>query len=177
MIIGQRLGMISNDDKYRINTPMMSAFSILSLSRVNSTTATFALAFILGLSLTLLSIVGYNSGFSIISSVYARPAVSPDGPTLNDPNLFVETVYQGLKSPTSMAFLGPDDILVLEKGQGTVQRIINGEILPEPLLQVDVTSKDERGLLGIAIASPQEEDDEENREQEESATLATTTTT
>jgi glucose/arabinose dehydrogenase len=177
MIIGQRLGMISNDDKYRINTPMMSAFSILSLSRVSSTTATFALAFILGLSLlTLLSIIGYNNGFSIISSAYARPAVSPDGPTLNDPNLIVETVYQGLKSPTSMAFLGPDDILVLEKGQGTVQRIINGEILPEPLLQVDVTSKDERGLLGIAIASPQEGDEEENREQEESATLATTTT-
>ena len=55
-----------------------------------------------------------------------------------------------------MAFLGPDDILVLEKGQGTVQRIVNGEILPEPLIQVDVTSKDERGLLGIAIASQEE---------------------
>jgi glucose/arabinose dehydrogenase len=55
-----------------------------------------------------------------------------------------------------MKFLGQDDILVLEKGQGTVQRITNGEILQEPLLQVDVNSKDERGLLGIAIAGSEE---------------------
>ena len=56
-----------------------------------------------------------------------------------------------------MAFLGPGDILVLEKSQGTVQRITNGEILQEPLLQVDVNSKDERGLLGIVIAPTEEE--------------------
>ena len=151
---------------------MTYAFSILSLSRVNSTTASFALAFILGLSLTLLSMGGYNSNYSI-SPAYARPQVSSDGPTLNDPNLIVETVYQGLKSSTSMAFLGPDDILILEKGQGTVQRIINGEMLPQPLLQVDVTSKDERGLLGIAIAS--EEKDGENGEDATMTTAETTT--
>ena len=156
---------------------MKYAFSLFSIWGVNlTTTTTFILSFILGFSLLTLVSIDHNSDYSITKPVYARPAVSPDGPTLNDPNLAVETVYQGLKSPTSMAFLGPDDILVLEKGQGTVQRIINGKILPEPLLQVDVTSKDERGLLGIAIASPQEGDEEENREQEESATLATTTT-
>jgi aldose sugar dehydrogenase len=143
-----------------------------------TTRTTFVLSFILGFSfLSLISIDRNNSDYYsiIVSTAYARPQVSPDGPTLNDPNLIVETVYQGLKSPTSMAFLGPDDILVLEKGEGTVQRIINGEILPEPLLQVDVTSKDERGLLGIAIASQEDEEneDEENRELEESATMTT----
>jgi glucose/arabinose dehydrogenase len=88
------------------------------------------------------------------TSVYAAKAkVSPGGPTLNDPNLVSEVVYSGLKSPTAIAFLAPDDILVLEKGEGTVQRIVNGKMLEQPLLQVDVNSKDERGMLGIAISS------------------------
>jgi len=33
----------------------------------------------------------------------------------NGTNLKAEVVFQGLKFPTSMAFLGPNDILVLEK--------------------------------------------------------------
>src|SRR5206468_8436900 len=66
-----------------------------------------------------------------------------------DPNLKAEVVYQGLDFPTSMAFLGPNDILVLEKDKGTVQRIVNGIKLREPLLDLDVREND--GLLGIAI--------------------------
>ena len=42
----------------------------------------------------------------------------------------------GLELPTTMAFLGPDDILVLENEKGTVQRIIDGQIQPEPLLML-----------------------------------------
>ena len=49
-----------------------------------------------------------------------------------------------------MAFLGPDDILALEKNQGTVKRIINGTVMPEPLLDVNVVPND--GLLGIAVS-------------------------
>jgi glucose/arabinose dehydrogenase len=78
--------------------------------------------------------------------VLAQPTV------VKDPNLKVELFAQGLKSPTSMAFLGPNDILVLEKETGTVQRIINGKMLPQPILQVPVSTASERGLLGIAIA-------------------------
>jgi len=73
-------------------------------------------------------------------------------PIVNDPNLKVEKVFEGLRFPTKMAFLGPNDILVLEKDNGTVQRIVNGKILPEPVLDVDVANKFERGLLGIAVA-------------------------
>ncbi|MBV9178363.1 MAG: PQQ-dependent sugar dehydrogenase, partial [Nitrososphaeraceae archaeon] len=51
-----------------------------------------------------------------------------------------------------MAFLGPNDILVLEKDTGTVQRIVNGTMLPQPLLQVPVATQSERGMLGIAVA-------------------------
>src|ERR671912_557572 len=145
---------------------MVYAFSSLfSFCRVNittTTTTTFALAFILGLSLTLIS-SGYYHGEenAYFSSAYAvRAQTSLEGPVLNDPNLVVQTVYQGLKSPTAMAFLGQDDILVLEKGQGTVQRITKGEILQEPLLQVDVNSKDERGLLGIAISTTEDRKEE-----------------
>src|SRR5678810_356723 len=53
---------------------------------------------------------------------------------------------------TSMAFLGPNDILVLEKETGTVQRITDGKMLPQPLLQVPVSPTNERGMLGIAVA-------------------------
>ena len=57
-------------------------------------------------------------------------------PVVNDPNIKIEPVYEGIDFPTSMAFLGPDDILVLEKEKGTVQRIVNGEMLDKPLLDV-----------------------------------------
>src|SRR5215204_7472090 len=71
----------------------------------------------------------------------------------NNSGLKVEEVTDGLDFPTSMAFLGPDDILVLEKNEGTVRRILNGVLLEEPLLDVDVANKGERGMLGIAIAN------------------------
>jgi glucose/arabinose dehydrogenase len=70
---------------------------------------------------------------------------------LSDPKLKIELVASGLDFPTTMAFLGPDDFLILEKS-GAVKRITNGVILDKPLLQVDVSVKDERGLLGIATS-------------------------
>jgi glucose/arabinose dehydrogenase len=72
--------------------------------------------------------------------------------SIADPNLKAEVVYQGLELPTSMAFLGPNDFLVLEFHKGTVQRIVNGTVLPEPLLDVNVASGGEKGMLGIALA-------------------------
>lgn len=73
-------------------------------------------------------------------------------PIINDKNLKVELYSQGLKTPTSMAFLGPKDILVTEKDDGTVRRIVNGILLPQPLLQVPVAIKSERGMLGLDVA-------------------------
>lgn len=96
--------------------------------------------------------------FNFIPIVYYSPSAKaqesgPRGsPTINDPNFKVEVVSDGIKFPTSMAFLGLDDILVLEKNNGTVQRIVNGQMLEEPLLDVSVATKGERGMLGIAIA-------------------------
>jgi aldose sugar dehydrogenase len=76
-------------------------------------------------------------------------AQSP-GPTLEDPDLGVRTLVSGLVTPTSVAFLGRDDVLVLEKNTGKVQRVTNGRVAATVLdLAVNVGS--ERGLLGIAL--------------------------
>ena len=99
----------------------------------------FVLAFVLIITISIGAINKFNLAL-------AQPTIA------KDPNLKVELVTQGLRSPTSMAFLGPNDILVLEKDSGTVQRIIDGKMLPQPLLQVPVSMTDERGMLGIAIA-------------------------
>jgi aldose sugar dehydrogenase len=71
-------------------------------------------------------------------------------PVMNDPNLNVQVVYEGLDFPTSMAFVNYNDILVLEKDTGIVQRIVNGVMQSEPVLDASVANEVERGMLGIA---------------------------
>src|SRR6266850_1041724 len=71
-------------------------------------------------------------------------------PTMLDPNLEVRTVVSGLNQPTTMAFLGRDDILVLEKPTGMVKRVVNGVVVGT-VLDLAVNSGSERGLLGIAL--------------------------
>ena len=84
-----------------------------------------------------------------ISSVFSLEASRR--PIIHDENMSVQVVFEGLKFPTSMAFLGPNDILVTEKNEGTVKRILDGKMLPEPLLDVNVATELERGMLGIAV--------------------------
>ncbi|MGH9978198.1 MAG: hypothetical protein ACRD8Z_20570, partial [Nitrososphaeraceae archaeon] len=74
-------------------------------------------------------------------------------PNMTDPTLKADLAYKGLEFPTNMALLGSDDFLVLEKSKGTVNRIVNGAQSAEPLLQVNVASEVERGMLGIAISN------------------------
>src|SRR4030095_871864 len=50
-----------------------------------------------------------------------------------------------------MAFIGPGDILVLQKSDGRVRRVINGVLQPDQVLDVSVDNASERGLLGIAL--------------------------
>jgi glucose/arabinose dehydrogenase len=90
-------------------------------------------------------------------------------PTVNDPNLKVEKVFEGLRFPTKMAFLGLNDILVLEKDNGTVQRIVNGKMLPEPILDVNVANKYERGMLGIAVAKHNNNDQQQQEQGNDAA--------
>ncbi len=73
-------------------------------------------------------------------------------PSIADPNLKVESVVGGLDLPTTMAFLGPDDFIVLQKDTGTVLRVTNGIVSNKPLLDVNVANSVERGMLGVAIS-------------------------
>src|SRR5918995_281417 len=77
----------------------------------------------------------------------------PLGPVIKDPTLRAEVVLRGLTYATDMAFLGPNDILVTEKDTGNVRRIVNGVMLQEPLLDVNVATYGHRGMLGIAVSN------------------------
>jgi aldose sugar dehydrogenase len=90
-------------------------------------------------------------------AAYLRATPSAGGPIVKDPNLKVEKVFEGLQNPSSMAFLGPNDILVLEKNKGTVDRIVDGKMLSKPLLEVDNIGRQvEWGVLGIAVDDKKE---------------------
>jgi aldose sugar dehydrogenase len=73
-------------------------------------------------------------------------------PKLFDSNLKITTIAEGLSTPTTMAFVGPNDILVLEKDTGMIKRIVNGKVLPKPVLDVNVANSVERCLCGIAVS-------------------------
>ena len=92
----------------------------------------------------------------------ARRIPADDEPSaVNDPNLKVEEIVGGLIYPTAMAFLGnsSDDMIVTEKDNGTVRRIIDGVLQEEPLIEVPVANDNgtnERGFLGMAVAKQNE---------------------
>lgn len=73
-------------------------------------------------------------------------------PVVHDSNLKVELIVEGLKYPTTMDFVKSDDILVLEKDKGTVRRIVNEELLEQPLLDLNVATQYDRGMIGIAVS-------------------------
>src|SRR5687768_15953053 len=71
-------------------------------------------------------------------------------PEVVDPKLGVRTAASGLAQPVSMAFIGAGDALVLEKASGQVKRVVNGTV-QGAVLDLEVNSNSERGLLGIAL--------------------------
>ena len=91
--------------------------------------------------------------FSDATQATTNETIGGGVPHIKDSNLQVESVSEGLELPTSIAFLDQNDILVLEKDKRTVQRIVNGNRLAEPLLDVDIANKNERGMLGIAVTA------------------------
>jgi glucose/arabinose dehydrogenase len=103
------------------------------------------------LRIILFAILALLSFLSIEFIHYYYSAAAAE-PIVNDPNLKIEIVFKGIEFPTSMTFLDQDDILVLEKNNGVVRRIVNGMSLSEPLLDVNVANANERGMLGIAVA-------------------------
>jgi glucose/arabinose dehydrogenase len=86
----------------------------------------------------------------VVLGLSTSAAAQQEGPTMVDPRLAVRTVADGLSLPTSMAFLGPNDLLVLEKSTGRVRRVVDG-VVGATVLDLAVNSGSERGLLGIAL--------------------------
>lgn len=86
----------------------------------------------------------------LLASLGTESIAQPATPQMVDSNLLVRPVVSGLVTPTSMAFLGENDLLVLEKGSGKVLRVVNG-VVHSTVLDLAVNSASERGLLGIAL--------------------------
>ena len=70
-------------------------------------------------------------------------------PSVLNPKFQVERIFAGNFEPSSMAFLGADDVLVLDRDEGKVFRVTHG-IQFGPLLDVNVATDGYRGLLGVA---------------------------
>ena len=86
----------------------------------------------------------------LMSAMIARADTIPV--EVLDANLQATTVIgSGLSQPIGIVFLGPNDLLVLEKASGQVKRVINGVIQPTPVLDLAVNSNSERGLLSMAL--------------------------
>jgi glucose/arabinose dehydrogenase len=87
-------------------------------------------------------------GIALLSRAGAGQAPTPE---LLDQRLSLRVAVSGLAAPTSIAFIGPRDLLVLEKNSGQVRRVLNGTLLAQPVLDLAVNNASERGLLGIAV--------------------------
>ena len=87
----------------------------------------------------------FESDYKIYGQIQNQTILSP---IVTDSNLKVELVASNFDFPTSMEFVGNDDIILLEKNTGNVYRIDNGNV-SGPLIHINVSFKDERGLLGV----------------------------
>lgn len=113
---------------------------------------TFVITTFVLLLAVLIILININYDYQDIDEISGfKSAYASTSPSVRDANLKVEMVANGLSLPTSMAFIGPDDILVLEKNRGTVLRVKDGVVLSQPLLDVNVAINSERGMLGIDV--------------------------
>jgi glucose/arabinose dehydrogenase len=96
----------------------------------------------------------HHTAASRLAASFALLAAAPSvAQTVVDPDLTVSALLPdfSLAQPTTMAFVAPDDFLVLEKATGRVRRVVGGALHPTDPLDVAVNASSERGLLGIAV--------------------------
>ena len=89
-------------------------------------------------------------GFGYAPRNVEAQAPPPTPPTVVDPRLDVRTAASGFTTPVSLAFIGSNEMLVLEKNTGVVQHVVNGSIVGAAI-DLAVNNNSERGLLGIAL--------------------------
>jgi glucose/arabinose dehydrogenase len=56
-----------------------------------------------------------------------------------------------LRFPVNMAWAPDGTLLYIEKETGNVRQVVDGEVVPEPVVHVDVFVSFETGLLGLAV--------------------------
>jgi hypothetical protein len=68
--------------------------------------------------------------FSIIFADSSKQQYNdkPNHPDIINSKLMAEVVFRGTNFLTIMTFLGPDEMVVLEKNTGKVQRIVNAKM-------------------------------------------------
>jgi aldose sugar dehydrogenase len=98
--------------------------------------------------LTLAAVVGVLAAFLFGDVI--RVTAQNTSPTMLVPDLGVRALVAGLTQPTSIAFIGENDLFVLEKSTGRVQRVVNGAS-DSTVLDLNVNFGSERGLLGVAL--------------------------
>ena len=101
---------------------------------------------IVSLAIILLGVV-FSFPLLPFSTVGQHPHLTED----HRGTIAVDLFAEGLSHPTSMVFIDNDTLLVLEKDIGNIRKITDGVLEEEPVLQVNVDSTAERGLLGIAV--------------------------
>ena len=82
-----------------------------------------------------LMIVGLVAGLILILASLCILHSVDGAPSVSDKKLKVQSVAQGLSSPTSIAFIDSKNILVLEKNTGSVRLISNGVLQPSSISQ------------------------------------------
>ena len=110
------------------------------------------------------AVISFVAFFSLTPSPNAagpEPLPSPvsvsspeDRPEIADASLAAEPVAAGFLFPTSMAFVGDDALLVLEKETGAVYLLTDGT--KTQLLKMSVSRGAEQGLLGVAVTDAPE---------------------
>jgi glucose/arabinose dehydrogenase len=91
----------------------------------------------------------------------AESEPSIESPSVVDSALELQVVTEGIKLGTNLAFLSADVILVLERWDGTVRKVVDGKLLQEPVLDVNVAKHD--GMLGISVGQVDEGNDESGK--------------
>src|SRR5688572_21954325 len=82
------------------------------------------------------------AGLFLLNSTY-RAGAQGAGPEMLHPSLAVRPVVSGLALPIGIVFLGPSDMLVLEKDTGQVKRVVNGDVAAAPVLDLGVNRNSE----------------------------------
>jgi aldose sugar dehydrogenase len=103
------------------------------------------------ISISILLIFVFLFTINQSNSLFAQTAKNKILPQINDSNLQVQVYAPKFSFPTGMDYLGPDDILIIEKNTGKVKEIKNQTVIGT-ILDLNVANVSERGLLGIAIS-------------------------